>query len=173
MSTYLCRDTSPYPIVGATHPTRTHAPMLTNLLFDAHGEFSIVNDLLYAEMIIPKEQTQLAEILDCIAQVDLRHFRMLSAILVQCGVTPQFRTLHGARTDWWSGRSLSYPKTISDALSLLCKQKRAALLAYNQAVCRCNDSGIVRLLQRICADESCHLDLLTALADGSYVSSQK
>ena len=173
MATYLCRDASPYPTTLATHPKRDYTQILTELLFGQQGEFTNVSELLYTEVLLPKGETPLAEILDCIAQVDLRHFRMLSETLVQCGGMPQFRVRHGVHTDWWSARTLSYPTTVPTALALLCAQKRGAIMAYNNAIKRCEDDGIVRLLRRISADEICHLDVLTALADSIASSSQK
>ena len=165
MGTYLCRDESPYPLTGATHPTRAHAKLLSELLFGAHGEFTMINEFLYSELILSKEKAALADLFDCIALVDLRHFQMLSTILKQCGADPKYRTVRGTHTDWWSGRSLSYPTTPANSLDLLCQYKRATIADYTNAIQHCNDDGIARLLLRIRADELCHLDLLSSVTE--------
>lgn len=166
MSTYLCRDSSPYPAIGASHPTRVHLQMLMDLLFGDYGEFTMLNDLLCGEVLLSRGHTTLCEIYEAIALVDLRHFRILGALLTQCGGSLKYRTVHGARTDWWSGRVVHYPSTASESISHIVAQKKTAIAKYNIAIEHCTDDGITKILKRIRADEICHFDVLSSFAEG-------
>lgn len=152
-----CHCDLPYPPVQVSRPDSRWLPPLRDLYAGRRSELGAITQYCYQSFVLSGQNEETAQLLRCIAIVEMHHLEMLGKLICLCGGRPDFAS---GRRQWWSGSFPSYRKDPCGALLVSLGDEVAAVDAYRRAAARIGDPKIRAVLERIAMDETLHVQLL-------------
>lgn len=150
-----CRHPDPYPKLGIFQPNRENAVLLLDAYADgAAAEFTAIAQYMYHHFTIADPEIRDLEF--CIALVEMKHLELLAELISGLGVEPRFWR---ANRGYWNGSNVMYGASPCQQLRMDIEAEEAAIAGYNRLITEMEDPEVIKVLERILADEEVHLQL--------------
>ncbi|MGE5397936.1 MAG: ferritin-like domain-containing protein [Chitinophagales bacterium] len=155
-----CAAKGPYPEVRVERLQ----PYYARLLMEDHAglvsELSAITQYLYHHHLLESKYPDVADLLECIAVVEMTHMELLGTAIVKLGGKPKYSSPKFFFNKWWQGSFVYYGCKICDMLDMDIKSEYDAIAQYKKHIQKIDDSYIKQLLNRIIRDEEHHIKLL-------------
>lgn len=149
----------PYPPIKVECPN----PEYARLLFDDYAgmvsEMTAINQYLFHHNDMPPQFAEVAELLEGVSIVEMRHMEMLAELIKLLGQPPMYMDGQGR---FWDASYVPYlPGHPCEQLQSDIEAERTAIQTYCQHIEMIDDKYIKAVLARIVKDEQLHLRLFT------------
>lgn len=164
----------PFPPIKVSAPNKYYAEILMEDYAGVVSEFTAISQYSYHHFVSFANEA-VAEMLENIAIVEMRHLEILAELIIKLGGVPAFRSgdivrkasspfFPGARYHprWWNGSFVEYGRSLRSRLRLDLKSELAAIEAYQNHIKMIDDDFVNAVLERIILDEQVHVDLFKA-----------
>lgn len=159
-----CTLPQPYPKPEIQDRNPYYATLLLEDYAGLVSETTAVHQYLYHHFTLHRFP-ELAEVLECIAIVEMRHMELLAETISLLGISPEFRTLTTNIPTYWSASFVYYGIDVHDKLSADIASEQQAIHYYRYHQQLIADPHIRELLDRIILDEEFHLQLFQEAAN--------
>lgn len=155
-----CAYQAPYPEVRVVKPNAFYAQLLLEDYAGQVSETTAITQYLYHHYVLEQEFKEIADLLSCIALVEMHHQEMLADTIVKLGVDPRFRTIGPNNVEtYWIASYITYGNALCDRISANIASEWAAIANYRRHQSIIDDPSIKALLERIVMDELHHITL--------------
>lgn len=154
-----CAVNKPYPSTETCCCNPCYAKLLSKDFCGPNGEMTAITQYLYQHFILQSCYPQTADLLECIARVEMTHFSLVGELIVNLGGDPKIGFCQGSTFNYWTGRYVDYQKCVENILEDDIKAEKAAIAAYCERKCQICDQTVCAVLDRIIADEKMHIQL--------------
>ena len=163
---YRCAYPAPYPEVQVAAPNPYHARLLLEDYAGQISELSAINQYVYHHVVLEPEFREVADLLECIALVEMHHLEILAETILMLGVDPRYRTIEENNMEqYWNAVFVYYGSSLCDRLTADIASEWAAVANYRRHQQMINDPYIKNILERIILDELNHIVLFNQMAD--------
>lgn len=153
----------PYPeIKDATKDMRTVA-ILKDLLSSRNGELTAILQYTYQSRIANLAEKEIANILEEISVVEMKHTELLMDAILCFGGDPKFDNAFG---QYFSAGYVNYAQKLKDMLQANIRGESKAIEDYSRAINNVQNQSLKDLLNRIILDEQIHLEIFEKLLKG-------
>ena len=157
---FKCAYQAPYPEVRVAKPNAYYAQLLLEDYTGQVSETTAITQYLYHHFVLEQEFKEIADLLSCIALVEMHHQEMLANTIVKLGVDPRFRTIGQNNVEiYWSASYITYGDSLCDRISADIASEWAAIANYRRHQSIIDDPNIKAMLERIIMDELHHITL--------------
>ena len=157
-----------FPTVVIEKENKMWANIIQNLYASCDSETSGILGYIYQSYIIRPMEEEIANILEKIAMVEMRHHEQLGNLIVKLGGDPYFVN---SRNMPFQIRCVKRTKNLKEMLLYDIKGEEEGILDYEKAINQIDNESIKALLERIKQDEIVHKNTLQTIYD--YVSFYK
>lgn len=157
-----------YPLVKTYCKNSYYSGILQNLFAGSEGEVVLFLQLRYQAMILKNFNPKISNMLEEIANCDLKHQELLSGAIEKTYGNPIYATSTGK---WIGGRQIDYVKNVKQILLMNLEAKEKAIIDYKVAISKIDNVQIKLLLGAILSDEENHRLILKKLL--SSIESEK
>ncbi len=155
----VCEYEAPYPEIRVERKNPHYARMLSLAYAGPEGELAAILSYTYGGKVCAgKTPETLAQMLRCIANVEMRHMDMLGELITKLGGDPRFATGPAGRMGI-NTAMLNYQTDTSAVLRNAIASEEGAVRLYNDLIRAIDDRYIRELLKRIIKDEEHHIKL--------------
>ena len=148
-----------YPLPQASAPNPYYASLLLEDYTGTISEMTAINQYIYHHFMFRDHYPDLAELIECVSIIEMKHLGLLAEAILSLGLTPEFRTLTTYSPTYWNATAVYYGIGIADRLGADIDAEIQAIQLYSYHQCLINDEPIRELLGRIIRDEQHHLVL--------------
>lgn len=149
-----------YPEIVATELNRYDKQMLYNLLAN---KLCSVNEYITQSIILAPDYPHLADIMDCIAVSESKHFKLLGKLLFLSGGKWDVRTLTGSCRRMHRASFTSLPDPLA-MINESIERERAFISDTKLVLSQIHNSIMADLLKRILLDEEHHIGILSEIS---------
>lgn len=146
----------PYPEIKVLEPNKRYAEILIEAYAGFGSELTAINQYIYHEFILDKQEKELKKLFKNIAIVEMKHLDILAELIKQLGVNPLFR---GSMNNYWNSSFVYYGTDLCNRLESDIDAETKAIEHYNKIIEIIKDPYIIAVLKRIIIDEQIHLEL--------------
>ncbi|HHW03843.1 MAG TPA: bacterioferritin [Thermoanaerobacterales bacterium] len=150
----VCHVREPYPIIRVEGPNREYAEILKGDYAGKDSELSAILHYIYGNLV--SDNVEVAQLLMCIARVEMNHFQMLGETIKLLGVDPRYEHMG----KYWNASFVKYDRDTCTILRENREDELAATQEYRRQAARIADNYVKELLLRIARDEELHARLL-------------
>ncbi|MDD4111267.1 MAG: ferritin family protein [Clostridia bacterium] len=154
------RAPEPYPKIVNAMPNRTDVKQLKMLATGRNGELTAILTYLYQYYIFNEDYPEIANSLEQISIIEMKHYELISKAIVEFGGDPNLTNGQG---DIWTGRNVDTEKNIKRALLNNIKGEEDAIMDYTRAAKETTNQSLAALYLRIAEDETQHIIVLKGL----------
>lgn len=156
------RVNKPYPEVKAN----TKDPQVTKLIMDSYsgkkGEFTAISQYIYQHFILNNDEDiqNISKAMEEISINEMKHFEILSEILVSLGIVPKFCTYidnNPSICNYWSAQNVNYTTNLQEFINYNIGLEKIAIIEYKEIVNITSSENIKEVILRIIEDEEEHL----------------
>jgi bacterioferritin len=164
-SLYKCAHPAPYPKIRVTRPNFQYAQLLLEDYAGKAGEFTATAQYIYHHFVLENINEEVAELLKCVAIVEMHHMEILAETIQLLGVDPKFRIIERNQTEkYWDASYVFYGTALCDRLMANISGEWAAIANYRKHQSMIDDIYVKQILERIIMDEKYHIDLFNRAA---------
>ncbi|WP_027366004.1 ferritin-like domain-containing protein [Desulfotruncus alcoholivorax] len=157
---FKCAYQAPYPEVRVVKPSAYYAQLLLEDYAGQVSETTAITQYLYHHYVLEKEYKEIADLLSCIALVEMHHQEMLADVIIKLGADPQYRTIGPNNVEtYWSASYITYGTALCDRISADIAGEWSAIANYRRHQSIIDDPYIKAVLERIILDEMHHITL--------------
>ncbi len=155
-----CAHPSPYPEVRVERPNPRYAALLLEDYAGAVSELTAITQYSYHHFVFEKNHPELAQLLSCVAVVEMHHLEILGETIIKLGADPRYRVVGPSGCDkYWDASSVFYGTDVCDRLSADVTGEWAAIANYKKHAAMIDDRFVKGILERIILDELFHITL--------------
>lgn len=161
---YKCAYSAPYPEIRVAGPNPKYAQLLLKDYAGMVSELTAVTQYTYHHFVLENQNKEVADLLSCIALVEMHHLEILAKIILMLGVDPRYWTIKKDHTPkYWDAAFVFYGTALCDRLTADVASEWAAIANYRQHQRVIDDPYIKRMLERIILDELHHVGLFNKM----------
>lgn len=150
----------PYPqIENASKDMRTVA-ILKDLLSARNGELTAILQYTYQSRIANLSETEIANLLEEISIVEMKHTELLMDAILSFGGDPRFDNSFG---QYFTASYINYSQKLKDMLQANIRAESSAIEDYTRAIKNVQNQSLKDLFNRIILDEQIHLEIFEKL----------
>lgn len=149
----------PYPKIQVLGPNQYYANILKEDYVGMVSEMTAINQYLYHYFDIKSYDKDVAEAIEKISIVEMRHLEILAQLITLLGDKPIYYT----QNCFWQASYVYYGNNWYDQLQNDLKSEYDAIQNYQYHICLIDDPYIKEILQRIIADEEVHIKIFKEL----------
>ncbi len=164
-----CQSKIPFPETEVEKPDKQYAELLYNAYSSSgNSELQAVTQYIYHHQTISNENV--ANILLCIALVEMRHLDALATLIEKLGGKPAY---YNGNKSWFMTGDLGYVDNVQDCSGnknkndLVCQKvttdllgEKAAIKNYKALITEIKDKKIIKVIEKIISDEEVHVNIL-------------
>jgi bacterioferritin len=150
----VCHVREPYPAITVEGPNREYAEILMGDYAGKDSELTAILQYIYGNLV--SSNVEVAQLLMCIARVEMHHFHMLGETIKLLGVDPRYQHMG----KYWNASFVKYERDTCKILHANREDEMAAIREYRRQAARIADTNVKELLLRIARDEEVHARLL-------------
>jgi bacterioferritin len=158
-----CNVDIPYPTIMIKKKDPQMARMIMHSYAGDVSEDTAIHQYMFQSVILKKEAKEIAEILEGIAFVEMRHLKILAELIRELGVYPIYLDPIIDQHEFWSAKYVNYETDIKEILLLNMEAERQAILQYNSLIHVIETPEVKVVLKRIVLDERLHLEIFEKL----------
>ncbi len=151
-----CKLDLPYP---TTETGCINSCCAKLLMPDFAGESTAIHQYLYQHWLLKKCYPELSDLLECTAEVEMKHLGMLGEVIVNFGGDPRLGTCIGPFFSPWCTSTVNHTADVQEMLCANIKAEKEAIKMYKCRQCQIDNACVKALLGRIILDEQHHLEL--------------
>ena len=158
-----CRLELPYPSVRLRQPDVAVGKILLGLIFARDGITDRCNYLEYCAGVLSVKMARAGQLMECMAQTEFLHRRLLCQLTAATGVAPRCGSFHRGHFRPYDAASIRYPDA---PVPMLLDARRLALTGeeqYREAARRIGERETGQLLDRLARDEAHHASLIQGI----------
>lgn len=165
-SIYKCAYPAPYPEVRVAEPNPKYAQLLLEDYAGMASELTAITQYSYHHFVLEDENRDAADLLSCIALVEMHHLEILAETILLLGVDPRYRTIGRSNAErYWDASFVFYGTALCDRLTADVAGEWAAIANYRKHQRMIDDPYVKRILERIILDELYHVVLFNRLIE--------
>ena len=154
----------PYPEVNVEKKDLELAKKLFNLYAGEISEDTSTHTYIL-QMLLYSDNEEIKKILEGIAIVEMHHLEILGTLIKKLGLVPLFLSTDEDRVKWFSGKYITYEKSIKEAmLKNICIEK-LAIKNYESLINETTDENVIHIIKRIILDERLHIEIFEKIYD--------
>lgn len=159
-----CAASGPYPEVKVEGPNLHYASLLLDNYAGINSELTAINQYLYHQLRLEVEYPVIAQLLECLALVEMEHLQMLGKAICLLGGEPRMVGCPAPNAaPWWSAKNVYYGRHLCDMLSADIHGEKVSIEKYQGHIRKIEDRHLRALLTRIAEDEMEHLRYLQGI----------
>lgn len=158
-----CTLSIPYPPIEVTMQNAEYAARLSVFFAGRDSELTALMQYVYQHTLLNHDNAYVADVLDCIAITEMKHYEMLGKLILLLGADPRVAAQNRGRYVYWNGAGVTYAKRIERMLKDNVISERRAIASYGAFIKGCEDEKINAVIRRIILDEEHHLKLFNSL----------
>ena len=158
-----CSVNQPYPPIKVERQNKEYANLLLNDYAGIVSELSAITQYSYQHFLKFNVNTEVAQTLAMIAQVEMRHLELLGKTIKLLGAEPQFIYPLKENLKFWNSSFVDYNPDLIEMLENDILIEEQAIKNYQKDLTIINDKYIKALIERIILDEEKHLECFTIL----------
>lgn len=163
---YKCAYPAPYPEVRVAGQNPYYAKLLLEDYAGQVSELSAINQYIYHHFVLEPEYEEVADLLSCVALVEMHHLEILAETILMLGVDPRYRIIEGNDMErYWDATLVFYGTALCDRITADIASEWAAVANYRKHQQMINDRYIKAILERIILDELHHIKLFNQIAE--------
>ena len=163
---YKCAYPAPYPEIRVAGQNPYYARLLLEDYAGQVSELSAINQYTSHHFVLEPEYEEVADLLSCIALVEMHHLEILAETILLLGVDPRYRTIEKNESErYWDAAFVFYGTALCDRLTADIASEWAAVANYRRHQQMINDPFIKQILERIILDELHHIRLFNQVAE--------
>ena len=105
----------------------------------------------------------LSNILALIAQVEMRHLKILGVLINKLGLIPYYVTYKNGSAIPWNSDYVDFTTDYRSMLLTNINSEITAIKSYNNIIRSTNDENVIKILERIIKDEERHIQIFSEL----------
>lgn len=153
----------PYPSPIMKEKDIPLANELTALFAGKGGEFSAIARYSYQHIVLSQSSPVVADTLECIGVVEMRHFELLGKMIHSLGVLPKLCENVKRRQYCWSGSFIMYAERPEKIIAHDIYEEKRGVLQYKAFMKKCGNDAVNDVIKRILLDEERHIEMLERL----------
>ncbi|MEY8355078.1 rubrerythrin family protein [Lachnospiraceae bacterium 54-53] len=175
LSSVVFSDPSPWPPIEIIEPNpRYGAAMLSNM-GACNSEMSAISLYNYNSLITRNFFFEISECFHKISIVEMHHLNAFGELALLSGSDPRLWSVQNGRMQYWTPACNRYPTRIGAIVSNALAGELEAIKKYQNQLEWIRDCQIKAVLNRIIADEMCHVQIfrliLSELNDDPFTQS--
>lgn len=152
-----------YPKIEVTRKDPTLAYKLLNVYAGEISELTATTKYSFQSFYL-HEYNDLSNLLEQIAEVEMKHLKILALLISKLGLIPYYVTYGcGNNTNPWNADNIDYTIDYRDMLLSNINSEFTAIRNYNKLINETNDANIKNILRRIIMDEERHVEIFNEL----------
>lgn len=154
-----CNLSLPYPRVCTADLNRYDAQMIRTLLA---RKLYAINEYIIQSILLADDHACLADMIDCIALTEVKHFKLLGRLLYISGEEISMREFKSESAKCGNGRKCGQ-STVCCILSQNMEREKNSISDIRLVLSQVHDGSAKAVLKRILADEEHHAELFAQL----------
>ncbi len=175
LSSVIFSDSSPWPFMEVIEKNRRYAAAMLSNIGSCNSEMSAVSLYTYNSIITRNFFFDIAECFQKISIVEMHHLNVFGELAYMLGTDPRLWSYQNGQMRYWSPACNRYPGRIGQIVSNALSGELEAIKKYQEQSQWIDDCRIKAILNRIIADELCHVHIfrhiLAELNDEPWVQS--
>ncbi len=160
-SMHKCSYPAPYPKVRVLRPNSQYAHLLWGDYAGQVSELTAIAQYVYHYFVLGSTNKEVADLLECISLVEMKHLEILAEIITMLGVDPRYVAIsQNNREQYWDASFVFYGTSLCDRITSDIAGEWAAIANYRKHMKMIDDPYIRQILERIIMDELHHINLL-------------
>lgn len=153
----------PYPKIEVTKKNQMFAYKILNVYAGNVSELTAINQYSFQSFYLNK-YNDLSNLLEKISEIEMRHLKILSELILELGLTPYYVTYGCDNTPIpWNSDNVDYTIDYRDMLLSNINSEVTAIRNYNKLINESDDYNIIEILKRIIIDEERHVEIFSEL----------
>lgn len=159
LSSVLYADTAPWPEVTVTEQNPRYAAAMLSNMGSCSSEMSTISLYLYNSFITRKLFSDISQCFHKISIVEMHHLEVFGELSLLLGADPRLWSRAKGRMRYWSPACNRYPSQLGPLIANALAGEEEAVRTYQAQASWIRDCRIQALLNRIIADEQCHIKI--------------
>ncbi|MEG0275826.1 MAG: ferritin family protein [Coprobacillus sp.] len=149
----------PYPSVDSLDINVDYGHIILPNLGGLISEMNAVSLYSYNHIVMEQIWPKLAEAMQEISLVEMKHLNIFSKMCYRLGVDPRLWDCQNDFLEYWSPGYNVYPRQIPTLLENAITQEKKTILMYEQQISKIDEPIIQDILKRIILDEQLHVQI--------------
>lgn len=175
LSTLAFADNSPWPSIEVVSQNKRYAAAMLSNIGACNSEMSAISLYVYNSIITKSYFFDIAECFHKISIVEMHHLNIFGELSIMLGADPRLWSYQNGSMRYWSPACNRYPTRIGALVTNALNGELEAIKKYQSQAQWIEDCNIKAILNRIIADELCHVEIfrfiLTELNQDSFIQS--
>lgn len=175
LSTLVFADNSPWPSIEVVSQNQRYAAAMLSNIGACNSEMSAISLYVYNSIITKNYFFDIAECFHRISIVEMHHLNIFGELSIMLGADPRLWSYQNGRMRYWSPACNRYPTRIGALVTNALNGELEAIKKYQAQAQWIDDFNIKAILNRIIADELCHVEIfrfiLAELNQDSFIQS--
>ncbi|WP_077610116.1 ferritin-like domain-containing protein [Clostridium sp. Marseille-P2415] len=159
LSSLVFSAPSPWPPIEITEQNPRYAAAMLSNVGSNNSEMSAISLYIYNSMITRSYFFDIAECFHKISIVEMHHLNTFGELALMLGTDPRLWSRQKGRMRYWSPACNRYPTRIGAIVSNALAGELEAIKKYEAQAKWIDDYRIKTILNRIIADEQCHVKI--------------
>lgn len=160
ISTLVFSDPSPWPPIEIIEQNPRYAAAMLSNIGSCNSEMSAISLYIYNSMITRSYFSDIAHCFHKISIVEMHHLDAFGELALLLGADPRLWSYQNGRRQYWSPGCNHYPTRIGAIVTNALTGELEAIKKYQAQANWIDDCRIKAILNRIIADELCHVQIL-------------
>lgn len=159
LSSVVFSDPSPWPPIEVIDQNPRYAAAMLSNIGSCNSEMSAISLYIYNSLITRNLFFEIAECFHKISIVEMHHLNTFGELALLSGTDPRLWSYQNGRMQYWSPACIRYPTRIGAIVSNALAGELEAIKKYEHQAQWIEDCRIKDILNRIIADEVCHVQI--------------
>lgn len=159
LSALVFADKDPWPPIEIISQNKAYAAAMLSNIGDCNSEISAISLYIYNSMITRNFFFDIAECFHKISIVEMHHLNTFGELSIMLGADPRLWSYQSGRLRYWTPACNRYPTRIGPLVANALESELEAIRKYQFQAQWIDDCRIKAILNRIIADELCHVKI--------------
>ncbi|WP_349944015.1 ferritin-like domain-containing protein [Lacrimispora sp. BS-2] len=159
LSALVFSGNDPWPPIEILSQNKRYAAAMLSNIGDCNSEMSAISLYTYNSMITRNFFFDIAECFHKISIVEMHHLNTFGELAIMLGADPRLWSYKNGRLRYWTPACNRYPTRIGPLVSNALASELEAIRKYQDQADWIDDCKIKAILNRIIADELCHVQI--------------
>ncbi|ADL03688.1 ferritin-like domain-containing protein [Lacrimispora saccharolytica] len=159
LSALAFADNSPWPPIEIISQNKRYGAAMLSNIGACNSEMSAISLYIYNGMITKSYFFDIAECFHKISIVEMHHLHTFGELSIMLGADPRLWSIQNGQTRYWSPACNRYPTRIGALVANSLASELETIKKYQAQAEWIEDCRIKAILNRIIADELCHVQI--------------
>lgn len=163
LSALAFSDQTPWPPIEIVSQNKQYAAAMLSNIGSCNSEMSAISLYIYNSMITRSYFFDIAECFHKISIVEMHHLNTFGELSIMLGADPRLWSYHNGRKRYWTPACNRYPTRIGPLVANALAGELETIKKYQSQAEWIEDCRIKAVLNRIIADELCHVQIFRCI----------